>query len=82
VKKTNPSITRQLRSAELLHIYMKARAKSEGKGYSLTPAFFASALKQGCAKFFGVTLRGASIACDEQNPAFLELWRAGVGRAQ
>ena len=75
------------RSAELLHSYMKARAKGEGKGYSLTPAFFASALRQGCVKFFGVTLSGASIASDEQNPAFLELWRTGaaqkrVGRAQ
>src|SRR5262245_24807868 len=68
INKTNTS----LMTAKELDAYMRFRAKHEGVGYELSPKFFADAIKQGCTKFFGVTIQNGQLVDHEEQP---ELFR-------
>jgi hypothetical protein len=61
--------------ARQLHDYMQFRAKEEGQGYGLDEKFFLSALRAGCAEFFGVTFDGDRLLADQQQPDLFAKWQ-------
>ena len=61
-------------TAKALDAYMRFRAKHEGVKYELSPKFFADAIKQGCTKFFGVTIQNGQLVDDEEQPELFRRW--------
>ena len=64
-------------AAHKLHDYAAFRAEREGKAYALTPAFFHTALAEGCRRFFGVRVaEDGTLVEDNEQPVLFQEWKA------